>query len=65
MILQKYGIQKEEAMAFGDYLNDAQLLQSCGESYCMENGHPDLKALAKHMADSNDNDGVMRVLRGL
>lgn len=65
VILQKYGIQKEEAMAFGDYLNDAQLLQSCGESYCMENGHPDLKALAKHMADSNDNDGVMRVLRGI
>lgn len=50
-------------MAFGDYLNDAQMLQCCEESYCMENGHPDLKKLAKHIAASNDDNGVMDVLR--
>lgn len=64
-IRKKYGISRKESMAFGDYLNDAQLLKSCEESYCMENGHPDLKALAKHIAKSNDDDGVMRVLRTL
>lgn len=64
-IQQKYGISPEECMAFGDYLNDAELLKSCGESYCMANGHPDLKALAKHIADSNDNNGVMKILRQL
>ena len=52
-------------MAFGDYLNDAQMLENCAESYCMENGHPDLKALAKYTAASNDEDGVMQVLKNL
>lgn len=62
-IQQKYGIPAEKSMAFGDYLNDVEMLKACGESYCMENGHPDLKALAKHVAASNDEDGVMRALR--
>lgn len=64
-IQEKYGISKEESMSFGDYLNDAGMMKCCEESYCMENGHPDLKKLAKHIADSNDNDGVMKVLRQL
>ena len=29
----------------------------------MENAHPALKRIAKHIAPSNDEDGVMRVLR--
>ena len=61
-IQKKYGIAPEESMAFGDYLNDAELLQNCGESYCMENGHPDLKAIAKYITASNDDNGVMKVL---
>lgn len=62
-IQQKYDISPEESMAFGDYLNDTELLQACTESYCMANGHPGLKALAKHIADSNDNNGVMKILQ--
>lgn len=50
-------------MAFGDYLNDCELLQSVGESYAMENAHPRLKEMARHIAPSNDEDGVMRVIR--
>ena len=64
-IMEKYGVDKSEAMAFGDYLNDYSLLQCCEESYCMENGRPELKAIAKHIAKSNDEDGVMEVLRSL
>ena len=57
------GIRPEECMAFGDYLNDCELLEAVGESYAMENAHPTLKAMARHIAPSNDEDGVMRVLR--
>ena len=64
-IQERYEISPKGSMAFGDYLNDAELLKQCEESYCMENGHPDLKLLAKHLAASNDNDGVMKVLRNL
>lgn len=50
-------------MAFGDYLNDYDLLLSCGESYAMENAHPKLKEIAKYITASNDEDGVMKILR--
>lgn len=65
VIQRTLGISREESMAFGDFPNDYDLLMSCGESYAMANGHPKLKAIAKHIADSNDDDGVMKVLRQL
>ena len=52
-----------ECMAFGDYLNDLELLQACGHSYAMRNAHPRLKAAARFEAPGNDENGVMRVLR--
>ena len=64
-IQEKYNISFEESMCFGDYLNDVTLIKSCGESYCMANGHPQLKELAKYITTSNDERGVMRVLEKL
>ena len=64
-VLKNFDIDRNEAMAFGDYLNDYELIQSCEESYCMENGHPKLKEIAKYVTASNDDDGVMKVLREL
>ena len=57
------GIAPEACMAFGDYLNDCELLDAVGESYAMENALPQLKAQAKHIAPSNDENGVLRVIR--
>lgn len=65
-IQRKFHIAPEECMAFGDYLNDLELLKHVGESYCMINGHEDCKAVAKYVTEySNDEDGVMRILRTL
>lgn len=63
VVQQRLGVSRENSIAFGDYMNDYTLLQECEESYAMSNGHPDLKAIAKYIAPSNDEDGVMRVLR--
>lgn len=64
-IQKQYGIPPEECMAFGDFLNDYQMLQACGESYCMKNGHDDLKKIAKYITPyTNDENGVMRILEG-
>lgn len=57
------GITPEQCMAFGDYLNDLELLQAVSQSYAMENGHPALKQAAKHICPSNDEDGVCRTIR--
>lgn len=64
-ILERLAIPRSNAMAFGDYLNDYTLLQCCDESYAMENAHPKLKEIARHITASNDAQGVMRVLHTL
>lgn len=64
--LQKYfSIDKKECMAFGDMMNDYELLLNVEESYAMANGLDELKAIAKHIAKSNEEDGVIEVLRNL
>ncbi len=60
---EKLGIKYEECMAFGDFMNDYDMMKECGESYAMENAHPDLKRVCKYIAPSNDDNGVMKVIR--
>lgn len=60
---RQLGISPDECMAFGDYLNDLELLQAVTHSYAMANAHPDLKAVSRHLAPSNDEDGVVRAIR--
>ena len=56
---QRYGILPGECAAFGDYLNDVELLQSCGESYAMKNAHPLLLKAARHVTrEDNDHWGA-------
>lgn len=57
------GVSPEECMAFGDYFNDIELLESVSESYAMGNALPEVKAIAKHIAPTNDENGVMRVVK--
>ena len=57
------GLTPDECMAFGDYLNDLELLRAVGESYAMDNALPEVKQAARHIAPSNDEDGVLRVIR--
>ena len=64
-IQQKLGISAAECMAFGDYLNDIELLRTAGESYAMANAHEQLAALAKYRCPSNDEDGVCRTIRSV
>ena len=59
------GITTADCMAFGDYLNDIELLRTAGESYAMANAHEQLAALAKYCCPSNDEDGVCRTIRAV
>jgi len=64
-IQQLLGVKPEECAAFGDYLNDFELLQAVKYSYAMENAHHELKEVARGEAPSNEHYGVMQVLRKL
>ena len=52
-------------MVFGDNLNDLEMLAAAEESYAVANAAEAVKQAAKHLADSNVNDGVLKVLRRL
>ncbi|MCR5267530.1 MAG: HAD family hydrolase [Lachnospiraceae bacterium] len=62
-IQKKYALEKDECMAFGDYPNDLSMLAVCEESFCMANGYESVREIAKHIAPSNEEEGVMQVLR--
>jgi Cof subfamily protein (haloacid dehalogenase superfamily) len=63
VVQKKYGITKDETMAFGDYLNDLEMMQQAYFSFAMENAHPAIKQAARFMAKSNDENGVLEVLQ--
>lgn len=65
VLQQKFGISPEETMAFGDYLNDLELLRKAHYSYAMANAHPEIKKAARFIAKSNDENGVVEVLMKL
>ena len=56
---QLLDIKPEECAAFGDYLNDTEMIKSVEYSFAMSNAHPDLKKLAKFETVSNDEGGVL------
>lgn len=62
--LQKsLNILPEQTMAFGDYLNDIEMLKNAHYSYAMENAHPSVKEVAKFEACSNDRFGVLETIK--
>ncbi|WP_243074270.1 Cof-type HAD-IIB family hydrolase [Microbacterium sp. SS28] len=57
------GIEREQTAAFGDYLNDLELLDAAAYSFAMANAHPDVLARARHQAPSNVERGVLTTIR--
>ncbi|MEH7418865.1 HAD family hydrolase [Neobacillus drentensis] len=65
MLLIHLNIPKESAIAFGDGMNDKEMLQAVGESFAMENGHPDIFQYAKNKTTDVTNSGIYNGLRTL
>ena len=57
-VLQAYGIDKADAMAFGDGNNDLEMFGAVGTCVAMANGSADLKAAATHLCGSCAEDGI-------
>ncbi len=52
-------VAPEECAAFGDYMNDYEMIQAVGHSFAMANAHPELKKIARYETASNDEFGVL------
>ena len=55
-------IQLSENMAFGDDLNDIEMLTGCGYGVAVENAVPEVKQVADSICESNDDDGVAKYI---
>jgi hypothetical protein len=61
----RLGIEAADCVSFGDNPNDFPMLQWCGRSYAMADGHPDGIKFAKDQAPSHDDDGVAIIIEKL
>ena len=61
-ITQKIGITLNDVLAFGDDLNDIDMITHCGYGVAMGNALEEVKAVANEVTDSNENDGVAKIL---
>ncbi|OLZ70306.1 HAD family hydrolase [Streptomyces sp. IMTB 2501] len=56
------GITPAQTMVFGDYLNDLEMLDAAEWSFAMANAHPEVVSRARHLAPSNNENGVLRTI---
>lgn len=64
-ILDKLQISKDEAIAFGDGMNDKEMLQAVGHGFAMGNAHANLFEYAAHRTTTVDKSGVHEGLKKL
>lgn len=62
IVLKWLGYEKEQLMAFGDAVNDQEMLEMAGMGICMANGDEAAKAAADYVTASNDEDGIALAL---
>ncbi|MBJ7400422.1 MAG: HAD family hydrolase [Mycolicibacterium sp.] len=55
-------ISAQDTVAFGDMPNDVPMLRWAGHGVAMGNAHPDAIEVANEVAESNNDDGLARVL---
>lgn len=57
-MLKYYGIDRSQAMAFGDGNNDIEMLKAVGNGIAMANASDDLKAVADEICGDVSEDGI-------
>ena len=65
VIQDSLGIKPEETMAFGDQLNEVEMLKQAYYSFAVANARDEVKKAARFQADSNVNNGVLKILQKL
>ncbi|TFD99276.1 Cof-type HAD-IIB family hydrolase [Jeotgalibacillus salarius] len=57
-VADHYGISKDKVIAFGDEDNDLEMLDYAGIGVAMGNGIDSVRSTAKHITDTNNDDGI-------
>lgn len=64
-LTESLGIDMKDVVAFGDEVNDIEMLKAVGYGVAMGNADDGVKACTNHMTRTNDKDGVAVVLEQL
>lgn len=64
-LAEHLGLSREDTFAFGDGLNDLTMLRDAGIGFAMENGEPEVKAIADRVTIGCDEDGVARGIEAI
>ena len=62
-VLEHYGIDKSETMAFGDGQNDVDMFSAVGTAVAMGNACREAKEAAHYITDPVDEDGIYNALK--
>ncbi|MFI3256135.1 MAG: Cof-type HAD-IIB family hydrolase [Psittacicella sp.] len=62
-VLDFLNIDLKDAMAFGDALNDIEMLECVGLSVCMGNGYDELKEVADYVTSDIEDNGIINALK--
>ncbi|TYR79885.1 Cof-type HAD-IIB family hydrolase [Priestia megaterium] len=63
IMIEKLGYKKEDVYAFGDGLNDIEMLQFVGNGVAMGNAHDEVKDVAKYVTKDVAEDGISHGLQ--
>ncbi|WP_426982777.1 HAD-IIB family hydrolase [Bacillus cabrialesii] len=64
-MLEKYNLNTEKAIAFGDSGNDVRMLQAVGNGYLLKNATQEAKNLHQLITDSEYSKGITNTLKKL
>lgn len=59
-VCEHLGVDIKNTYAFGDSMNDLEMMEVAGTSICMENGSPALKDMADEICQSVSEDGLYK-----
>lgn len=63
ILQESLGILPEETLAFGDQLNDIEMLKQAYYSFAVANARPETKQAARFLADANVKDGALKIMK--
>jgi hydroxymethylpyrimidine pyrophosphatase-like HAD family hydrolase len=64
-LLQHLNIPRDASIAFGDGMNDKEMVAAVGEGFAMGNSTPELFSYAKHKTTDVMNSGIYNGLKSL
>lgn len=59
-VVEHFGATLDDAIAFGDSMNDYEIIQECGVGVAMGNACDELKKVANHITDTVFDDGLYK-----